>query len=733
MNAAPTFGLRVVAGLSALCALPLFAQTNPSSPTGDDIVHLDSFNVTTSVGKYAETTSTAAMKLPIEMKDLPSSVQIINSNFINDQEAETLNDIYPYIVGMSQNSTAVNDYNMRGFSSSGGTPSTQHSIQVDGMLGLTSRHASPGTANVERVEVLKGPTSLLYGRIQPGGLIDIVTKTPLATQQTNIFATIGTYDSSGVSSFGADRSYTATVDNTGPIDPGGHLLYRIIVNREDLHSFENYNFDDNWFVYPSLTYRWDENTSITAQVEASREKHLFYAGIVAPFNNIYNIPAINTTYQEPTDKEYDNGDALSVHFQHRFSKVWVAKVNTRSTWETTGRRMLNVTTLTSVQPVQNSTVTRTLQHLVDGRRNNTLDGNVAGEFGPEYFDNTVIVGGTYGLEWYESNRFGFGNKTTPLNVYDPILGVTAYPPDGSGLAYTKTKYHDYAAYASDLIKFGPHWRVMIGGRYDGQSGNNVDGIAHVTTTQSGGKGEPEAGLLYDTQANVSFYASYAESFIPALLTIYDANNNSNFPPTTAVQYEYGVKTDMLEHTLTASLAAYEIRETNVSETTTSFNSAGNAISVLSGVQETKGFELQTAWLPIPNWQLEAGASYMPTATTTKSMTAYLVGLRLANDPRFTSSFWTRYNFPNGLFRGFGAGAGVIYQGARISGTTASALIAAPGYTRVNGALYYTWKNYSFGLNIENALDKTYIAALASSIKIVPGDPRKLIFSVKAHF
>ena len=242
-----------------------------------EVVKMDAFTVSTTLGNYAETASSSAMKVPIEIIDVPSTVQVLNNSFITDHNADNLNDVYSYVVGMTRFSSSQNDYTLRGFAYNGGTPQTLHSILVEGLPGVTSRYGSPASANIERVEVLKGPTSLFYGRIQPGGLINVVTKRPQTSFQGSFFGTVSTYDGE-TSAFGKQGSYTGTIDVTGPIDRGKHFLYRMIANYEDQNTFRTNVFNRNYHLFPSFTYRLDGKTSLTLEVEVAREVFMFDAG-----------------------------------------------------------------------------------------------------------------------------------------------------------------------------------------------------------------------------------------------------------------------------------------------------------------------------------------------------------------------------------------------------------------------------------------------------------------------
>lgn len=148
-------------------------------PVDSEIVTLEAFNVSTTVGTYAETTTAAASKVPLDLKDLAATLQVLNASFISDKLAASLDDLYPYIVGMTREGPAAAGFTLRGYTN-GATNTTINNLQTDGLPGGASRFGSPTVANVERVEVLKGPSSVLYGSMNPGGLINIVTKSPSA-------------------------------------------------------------------------------------------------------------------------------------------------------------------------------------------------------------------------------------------------------------------------------------------------------------------------------------------------------------------------------------------------------------------------------------------------------------------------------------------------------------------------------------------------------------------------
>ncbi len=721
-----------ISSVALVLACALHAQTGTPKP--DEVVQLEAFQVTTTLGKYAEVNSSAGSKTPMDLKDLPSTVQVLNASFINDLKAQTLEDLYPYVIGMTREATQANGFTLRGFSSSNPDVSLQN-MQVDGLPGLASRFGSPNTANVERVEVLKGPSSVLYGLMNPGGLINVVTKSPQQKRSGSFFTSAASY-SGDTSSFGDDESFTARIDTTGPIDSSKHWLYRFIASVEDLRSFRHNGYFRNHYFFPSLTYRWDENTDLTLKIDITRQRRFADNGLVAPFNTVSLIARHDTTYGEKNDYEYDNGETYGANFRHRFGNQWVLRVAMRNVQHHDGRYGLESRGVTSAAVIANSLVLRRLRDQVNARQYSFVDANVYGEAGPEAFKHTLLLGLNGGYEQTDFFRASFGPNVASVNLYAPALG-TAYPADlTTGQTDPVTRYYNYGSYVSDQIKIGRRWRASLGARYDRQDQDLRDsyGVA-IRRSQSVHAALPSAGLMFQPRENVSLYVSYSTSFRPIPVSAVDASGKPGFAPEKASQIEAGVKTDFLDHKLTAILALYDITKKNVVETVGgAFLPDGTQISALVGEQESTGTELQLTYLPVPHWQLQAGYAY-DDARTTKSLSAIQVNARLWNAPRQQANLWTRYNVPDGALKGFGSGLGVIYVGNRLGAITNNPALKLEmaAYTRVDAAFYYQWKRYSFALNVANALDRSYVSSARTNFNVFPGEPRKLTLSLNVPF
>lgn len=755
-------GVGLILAFAFLAALSV-AQTKPASAPEEKIsgetIQLEKFSVTTALDRYSDTMSAAAMKLPVAQKDLPFTVQALNAAFLNDIRSSRLEDAFGYVVGLNKQGPAANQFTLRGFSAAG---SNLQSLQIDGLPGPSSRFASPPSINVDRMEVLKGPTSVLYGQANPGGMINVITKSPQPVQRTTLSAYASTYEGQ-TSGFGDAFSYTTSLDTTGAIDDAKHWLYRFILSYEDQDSFRDYYYQENKYIYPSLTYKWNADTFVTIKADYVREVRQANDGLAVPFLDASLLPAINVSYDAPDGEDTDYGESLTALFQTRLHDRWTARATYRTTYHTDTRAAYEHAQQAIVSNNNNyllSTIGRRLRLQGNVKRFNFIDANIFGELGPDTFKHTLIAGVNGGKEYLDTDTIAQGGTTpviTAVNLYASVPDIASMFPTvftAAGLTAQRrrqTDFWNYGYYASDQISVGKYFDASLGVRNDRQDSYQKT-TARATGAQSGlkqslSKTLPSAGLVFHPTADLSLYASYCEGFKPQAPGNVDITDNPNFPPETSSQVEFGIKVDALDHKLTGGVSYYDIKKKNVLTATGTTSPTGNPIANLSGLQEAKGVEVSVSYLPKPYWQIQAGYTYIDAKVKT-STTATLPGARLDNTPKHSGNLFTRYNLPDGRFKGLGFGLGVIHAGERqaiitnvvrtvtVNATTGIATVtgplALPGYTRVDVGLYYKRGRFDYALNVGNLFDETYISGAipADATRLSPGDPRKITFSIR---
>lgn len=759
----------VPCSLLAACLLPaatLWAQVadpvkpldDPDSakPANGDVVQLETFKVTAAIATYHQATSSMATKLPMELKEIPSSLSIMNATAITDRNAVTLVDVFNYVVGATQSQGNINGFSFRGFPNTG---SYTQNIQFDGLMGATLKKAASSAANVDSLEFLKGPNGVLYGQMNPGGLLNIVTKNPKEKRESYLRVTAGVY-AGEFNSFGSKITNTASFDTTGPVLNSRHLFYRLVVDAGSTPTSRPGNWDRNYSVYPSLTYKWNKDTTFTVKMESSQNVRRQDDGVIPIFTNgtafgenaAYHTAPLNTVYQDHKDSARDYGQAISTVFHSPLGSEWQLRVQSRSVWHVDVVREFSVNNANVFSPTAtfanpNTKLRRQYNNVKNGHRYNFADLNIFRTFNTGKVRQTVIFGAGGGSEQFYNQRLAFGPNQTlaqALTLINPgIDQVADYPADGTGVTNQATWQSALGEYASDQLKVGDHLHVSLGVRHDHQLVHGLDKLKPATTTFANTLDvyTKQAGLVYDLTAQVSGYASWSQSIKPQTNIAFDVNGNSGFPPETGKQYEAGLKFETADKNLNATVAAYEITRANVVVATgTNFTvptgsaQVGQAISRLDGEQQSRGIETEVRYQPLPNWQLQAGLAYSKATITASIKNPASIGFDLANAPRLTGNFWTRYNVPTGRLKGLGFGTGIVYVGKAWAGDpTTTVYYRLKGWTRVDSSIYYRWKRYDFALNIQNLLDKRYISSAQSALTLNIGEQRKLTFSAGMRF
>ena len=765
-------------GLLALCVLlpatALRAQeapvrpledTPPTATTSDNVVQLDAFKVTAAIGTYQQTTSSMATKLPMDMKEIPSSLSILNATAIKDRNTVSLTDVFTYVTGASQSQNNVNGFSFRGFPNTG---SYTQNIQFDGLQGATLQKAGSTAANVDSLEFLKGPNGVLYGQMNPGGLLNMITKSPKEKPETNVRVTLGSFW--GRDTLGDTFTKTLSIDNTGPVFGSKRLFYRLVVDTSANPSSRPGNFNNGISIYPSLTYNWSKDTSFTLKGESSKYTRRQDDGLIPIFTNgvaygdmavaPWTTAPLGTVYNDQKDRGLDYGDALSAFFKTSLPFGWQLRIQGRSVWHIDQVRELTINNANVYSPTARfatptSLIRRQYNNVRNGHRYNFGDANAFRSFGPEKFKNTVIVGLGGGAEVFYNSRLAFGPNQTlaqAITLYNPVLDQYDYPPEGTGITAQNTYQTAFGQYASDQIKIGTRLHISLGLRHDRQKVNGLDKLRPTTTAFAHDTGAvtKQAGAVFDVTSALSVYGSWSQSFKPSTLIAFDINGNSEFPPEAGEQYEAGAKFETADKKFNLTAAIYQITRSNVIVASgTNFTAAqlaalppevashitvGQAISRVDGEQKSTGFEIEARWQPFPHWQLQGGIAHSKAIINASLTNPASVGLDLANAPRDTANFWTRYNFPTSGLKGLGLGLGVIYVGKAWAGDpTTFVYYRLPNWTRADASVYYKWKRYDLALNIQNVMDKRYIGSAQSAITLNPGEQRKLTFSVSTKF
>ena len=670
---------------------------------------------------YNRTNASTATKTDTPIMETPIAIQVVPRAVMQDQQAVQVGDAIKNVSGVFQGFTFGGfgeEFMIRGFN-------TNNANYLDGFRWPVSRIP---LANAERVEVVKGAAANLYGRIQPGGMINVVTKRPQATPYYALEQKFGSFD-----------LYQTTGDATGAINKDGSLMYRLNFEYLDKKSFRDFAYTDRVFIAPSLTWKVRDRTQLDLDFMHSDEDTLEDHGVVAstvtrrpvdiPISRFLGEPAIDNS----NTKLYSTAATLN----HAFSDNW--KINARFNY------------------LKRDTVD--LQHAAPGTLNLTTGSLTRRFFGgdssADSYSGTVNLTGkfaTWGLkhdvlggwDYYSTGGptsswalppVSAGGIVNPINIYQPVYGQS-----GVNLATAQKNSFQVqsiywnGAYFQDQITLFDKLHVLGGGRYDwayqasGSASGTNKSLADASANLSGvnnQKFSPRVGLLYQPWEWLSLYGNFVESLGSANTAT--GVGGTVLGPETAEQYEAGFKTEFFDKRLMSSVAFYQLTKQNMSVPI-----AGTLFSETIGEARSQGVEMDVTGKVTDALSLITTYAY----TDASILKGTNQGKRLWNVPRNAGSFWAKYDLQQQSVRGLSVGAGVYLQGQR-EGDAANTF-ELPGYGRIDALVKYKLPiakaKTTLQFNVENLLDHQYYAATSNSTTFInPGAPRTFMGSVKVEF
>lgn len=732
------FAALMVALSTTLVNAPLQAQeaagaapggTDAAAGAQDGAKTLDSVTVTAG---FIDSSAKSAMKMEVSSLDTPFSVTSYSESFMAEMASSNVADMYKYMTGIQKAGNTAFDMNIRGFKTD---VNDRNALMVDGLPGLVSRFASPPTIGTERIEVVKGPASVLYGQAQPGGFVNLISKKPEAKASTDMQLKASTY-ASGLSGFGDTVGTSLALDSTGPLDEQGRFLYRFIVeNTRDLSSWRDDTFSDGLYIAPGLTWNLTDSTAVMAKVEHRESKMAYDRGVVAPARDINRLPALTNRYQEPDDFVREKATSLSFSVDHWFENG--------ATWNFSGRLVdLEDQTrgLESVAVRPNLTsLQRRVSWLSNARTSNYFDTNLVFPFetGPVSHRMIVGAGGGHDTARLVRDRF-FTSAALDISIYNPVHGI--YPdPESLPLGTLTDRYNVVTAlgvYASDLMTLSDHWKLNVGVRASRED-QRITNMMSVdpTVEKEARKTLPMVGLMYQPSDEWMLYTSYSTSFVPAPASVYDVNGDNLFKPEFSEQYEIGAKAELFGGRLVPTLSIFTITK---DDSVTGFTCPAGSVATGTcsqqiGSQRSRGIEFELTARPVDNLQIVAGLAHTK-AEILESLDTIQEGARIQNSPEGSAHIWARYNFRHG----WGAALGASYTGSRAGNLPSSAnprIIELPSYTLVDLGLYYDHSRYAIALKINNLLDEEYIetTGVTSDVHVWPGAPRQLLLTMNMKF
>ena len=703
-------GIKGRALFSLLFMAPLSQAADTTTKDGETLTVTADPNATAEAtnGYQPLNTSTATLT-NMPMLDIPQVVNTVSDKVLADQHATTLDEALYNVSNVVQTNTlggTQDAFVRRGFGAN-----RDGSIMTNGLRTVLPRSFNAAT---ERVEVLKGPASTLYGILDPGGLINVVTKRPEKIFGGSISATS--------SSFGGG---TGQIDVTGPIE-GTRLAYRLTGEYQDEDYWRNFGNERSTFIAPSLTWFGDDAT-VTVLYSHRDYKTPFDRGTIFDLNTKKAVDVDRKTrFDEPFNVTDGQSDLAQLNAEYRLNSQWTAKFDYSYSQDKYSDNQARVMAYDSK--------TGTLTRRVDATQGSTqrmhstradLQGNVdiAG------FYNEILTGVSY--ENYDLLRTDMMRckNVKGFNIYNPVYGKLDECTTVSAADSDQTlKQESYSAYAQDALYLTDKWIAVAGLRYQYYTQYAGKGRPfNVNTDSRDEQWTPKLGLVYKLTPAVSLFANYSQTFMPQSSI---ASYIGDLPPETSNAYEVGAKFDLFDG-ITANIALFDIHKRNVLYTE---SIGGETIAKTAGRVRSQGVEVDLAGSLTENTNIIASYGYTDAKVLEDPDYA---GKPLPNVPRHTGSLFLTYDIHNAIAGNTltlgGGGHGVSRRSA-----TNGADYYLPGYFVADAFAAYKMKlqyPVTLQVNVKNLFDKTYYTSSIATNNLGNqiGDPREVQFTVKMEF
>lgn len=694
----------------------------------------------------------SATKTAALIKDVPASINFVTKELMLDQVAFTVNDVVKNVAGVNQYSF-YNDITIRGFRVQGqGNSGTL----LNGMRTFTSFWKPQLIPHIERVEVIKGPASALFGNASPGGSINRVTKKPLAESRKSISTTVGSFN-----------TIRTLADFTGAMSEDKKLLYRLNLGFENSDGFRDLQFSRNLVIAPSFAFLPTDNTSLNFDIVYQDSKGRLDRGQAAFGNRDLFTTPISRSLSAVNDYLNEATINATVSLRHNFSE----SVSFNSSYQLSSytedlleHRTSNQFAALGDGSFDNSKVAMRVFYRKRSWNNNAINNYVNADYmlgsikntmlvGHDYFRQEQLPGGsqlearTYLLKnggtanaFNRNNASNYildskGNPATNVAHFDLTSSIANGLQDMSKYIYNRVTYNQYlqqshGVYIQNQSEIGP-LKVLLGLRqeyfkdylnYNSPSEEQIEQKALL----------PRVGLVYTANPNINFYGTWVKGYQPQDgASVINPDAGGPFDPLASEMLEAGVKSEWFQKRVSATLSFYQIVERGGLYNANDPSNPERLVQL--GEEKSKGVEMNITGNILPNWSLVAGYAFND-AKITKADDEEVIGRQKPNAPKNTANIWSKYIFEQGSFRGLGIGFGYNYVSDRLGSiVTADQPDIFPSYGIVDAALYYKLDKVQFQVNANNLLNDIHWVGGYDVLRAFPGSPRSIMTTVSYTF
>jgi catecholate siderophore receptor len=707
-------------------ALPVSAQTDESKKATPKPTEKQMPEVSVSGEKrgddYNTGVSTIGGKTPTPLRDIPQSVTVINKVVMDQQAAYSLPSVLRNVpgitLGAAEGGTIGNNINLRGFSA-------RTDVFIDGARDRGQYYRD--VFFLDSLEVLKGPSSMLFGRGSTGGVINQVSKIPSLTAKNEVSATVGTND-----------FYRVTADFNRPLSDTS--AFRVALMGQKVHTTRDVMYNEDYGVAPSL--QWGIGTPTTITLSALLQHNRDMPDYGFPAVNGHPVPVSNNTFYGLTDDrtvqdvavlrglvDHKFSDTVKLRNQLQYSRYRIDALETAA--NDVGTLAGNTFTVLPTKATGgftnlplNQLFVRLASHdrvIEDKSLFNQTD--LIWNFNTGFIAHTLITGLELGHDSYTNHA----TARAGLPIVS-LLNPTYQSGPGSAVTtrgnLAQASSNTVAPYFNDTLELSKQWKVVGGVRYDRFDASITNTTsAPASASQDVSFTSVRGGVIYQPTEMQSYYVSYGTSFDPSLETLTVTNGQQALPPVKNRSVEVGGKWDLLGGNLSLNSALFRVEQTNAR------SQISTGVYQLTGDVVVKGFEFGVAGRITPQWQVMAGYTFLDAEIVKASALDGSQGKVPANTPRNSASMWTTYN----VTRNWEAGGGATFVSQRFANN--QNFVSVGAYTRVDATVAYHEANYEIRLNLLNLTGVDYFDALIQSDggRSVPGIGRSALVTFTYKF
>jgi iron complex outermembrane receptor protein len=688
------------------CLSTAFAETDHSSMT---LATIKIKAQQASDQTYKVDSSSSATRSEIALKDTPQSVSVVTQKVIEDIGATRLIEALDLAGGVTRANNfggqGLTGFNLRGF--------TSGEFYRNGFPINRGYPNAPDSNTIERIDVLRGPSSSLYGRGDPGGTFNLISKTPKSEQQTTLGAQLN-----------SEGLYRTTVDTTGTIPNADNIGYRLNVIAEGGDSYRDNVESKRYGIAPVIQWQASDATKVTFEADILRNQHPLDRGHTRyPTQKSFNSSP--ETYLWETGKYnnrlYNDNNMTQLRVEHDLGNDW--KLNA-------GVQYLNGKLYgyaVEANGIQNDgeTLGRNYNYRELKWQDTDAQINLTGNFQLLGLAHTLVTGLEYENYDYKSYiiRSSGDIGSYPININDPVLGQ-ALPELNRVTTHDRENLKTTAVFVQDQIDLNERLSALLGLRFEHYEHDYKNLLPNTTNWNTSHDAFiPRLGLVFKARDDLSIYSNAAKSFKPNT----GANRNGEgFDPEEGIAYELGFKWQALDNMLSVDSAIFYAEKENV----LTIDPIDSAYKVSAGEVRSRGIELNIAGQITPAWKIIGGYAYTD-AEVTKDNTLQK-GTSLANIPKNSFNLLNIYEFQDGPLQGLGLGVNQKYIDKR-AGQTANSTYTMKGYAVTDLVSYYqATSKLRLNLDLKNIFDKVYDES-AFNLYAYPGEPRTVQFGMSYTF